>query len=311
MGNRVLLGNRSTGGYGFYVSKSGQNVLTCADKELLFDSRTSRTGQIYAGANNLSFVDDSSDQEATVRGTTNRFSTLLNQVNLNGKKIIIDGTTVTLSTTTTSYFGGTNFTTVDNIVTDINAASISGVTANRSNISSTDHRLRITKTTSDMVITYPASNSLETLVGIAAATYDYPDLSSNGVNWINSSGTTKASLGYIPLLILSETNSGAYDFEESDGDEEFMESVSRISLWRTTATHMYPASADANTPSVSAASLGNDPVARLDQATHLGAPTNIGRDYYADDVDNSMTNASFFVLRIPCGYGYMNSTYFG
>jgi len=306
MGNRVLLGNRSTGGYGFYVSKSGQNVLTCADKELLFDSRTSRTGQIYAGANNLSFVDSSSDQEATVRGTTNRFSSLISRVNLTGKKIIIDGTTVTLSTSSTSF--GVTFTTVDNIVTDINAASISGITASRSTLSSTDHRLRITKTTSDMVITYPASNSLETLVGIAAATYDYPDLSSNGVNWISSSGTTKASLGYIPLLILSETNSGAYDFEESDGDEEFMESVSRISLWRTTATHMYPASADANLPHVSA---GNNPIARLDRATDLGAPTNIGRDYYADDVDNSMTNASFFVLRIPCGYGYMNSTYFG
>ena len=38
MANRVLLGNRSSGGYGLYVSKDGENVLT-ADS-LLFDSRT-------------------------------------------------------------------------------------------------------------------------------------------------------------------------------------------------------------------------------------------------------------------------------
>ena len=48
MANRVLLGNRSTGGYGLYVSKEGQNVLTCADKELIFDSRANRTGLVYA-----------------------------------------------------------------------------------------------------------------------------------------------------------------------------------------------------------------------------------------------------------------------
>ena len=36
MANRVLLGNRSTGGYGLYVSESGQNVLTCSKDKLLF-----------------------------------------------------------------------------------------------------------------------------------------------------------------------------------------------------------------------------------------------------------------------------------
>ena len=38
MANRVLIGNRATGGYGLYVSKDGDNVLT--DDGLLFDSRT-------------------------------------------------------------------------------------------------------------------------------------------------------------------------------------------------------------------------------------------------------------------------------
>ena len=39
MANRILLGNRSTGGYGLYVSKTGDNVLDTTNP-LAFDSRT-------------------------------------------------------------------------------------------------------------------------------------------------------------------------------------------------------------------------------------------------------------------------------
>ena len=49
MANRVLLGNRATGGYGLYVSKANSNVLTCDRKELLFDSSQKRAGEVYAG----------------------------------------------------------------------------------------------------------------------------------------------------------------------------------------------------------------------------------------------------------------------
>ena len=306
MANRVIVGKRGSD-YGVFVSKEGENVLTCADKQLLFDSRKNRTGQIYAGANNLSFVDNSDDQEALVRGAANLFfSAFSNAGNLTGKKIIIDGTTVTLSTTTTIF--GQTYTSVDNMKADINAASISGVTAFRSTLSSTDHRLGIRKTTADMVISYPASNSLETTIGISASTYDYPDLSSNGVNYLTASGTVKPGLGYVPLITLVETNSGGFEFED-DGDEEFVESVSRISLWKTTATHMFPGAADADLPGVN--NFGSSYDAVLTHGTDVGAPVNTGRGYYSDDEGMEMTNASFFVLRIPCGYGYMNSTYFG
>ena len=49
MGNRVLIGNRTTGGKGYYVSKARHDVLTCARKELLFDSSQTRAGECYAG----------------------------------------------------------------------------------------------------------------------------------------------------------------------------------------------------------------------------------------------------------------------
>ena len=38
MANRVLMGNRSTGGYGLYVGKDGEDVLTTTNS-LLFDAR--------------------------------------------------------------------------------------------------------------------------------------------------------------------------------------------------------------------------------------------------------------------------------
>ena len=39
MANRVLMGNRATGGYGLYVSKTGDDVLTTTNP-MAFDSRT-------------------------------------------------------------------------------------------------------------------------------------------------------------------------------------------------------------------------------------------------------------------------------
>ena len=52
--NRVLVGNRSPGGYGLYVSKANSNVLTCDRKELLFDSSQKRAGEVYAGGSQSS-----------------------------------------------------------------------------------------------------------------------------------------------------------------------------------------------------------------------------------------------------------------
>ena len=56
MANRVLLGNRSTGGYGVYVSKANSNVLTCDDKDLLLSSNQKVSGAmpVYAGGSQSS-----------------------------------------------------------------------------------------------------------------------------------------------------------------------------------------------------------------------------------------------------------------
>ena len=36
MADRILIGNRATGGYGLYVSKPGEPVLTCGVDDLIF-----------------------------------------------------------------------------------------------------------------------------------------------------------------------------------------------------------------------------------------------------------------------------------
>lgn len=56
MANRVLMGNRSSGGYGLYVSKANSNVLSCDDKDLLFSSNGKVSGAmpVYAGGSQSS-----------------------------------------------------------------------------------------------------------------------------------------------------------------------------------------------------------------------------------------------------------------
>ena len=168
MGNRVLLGNRSTGGYGLYVSKDGSDVTSCAKKDLLFDSTSVRSGLVYAGATGLT-LNDSAD----------------------------------------------NFLTTG----------------------------------------------------------------------------SKASLGYIPLVISVEKNMGARF--ESDGSESV--DIDEISLWKTTTSTYTPCTAE------TLGSGGNG---------YIG-PQNGRRHNQISSTNENAINVSYFVLRIPCAYGYMTSTYFG
>jgi hypothetical protein len=47
MANRVLIGNRATGGYGLYVSRLTSDVLTCASDKLLFSTNHGETGSNF------------------------------------------------------------------------------------------------------------------------------------------------------------------------------------------------------------------------------------------------------------------------
>lgn len=105
---------------------------------------------------------------------------------------------------------------------------------------------------------------------------------------------SKTSLGYPPLVIFSEKNNGNLIFGDSGaggGD------VSQMSIWKTTTSTVTPCTAN---------------VATVVGQTFFGVRPSDGRGY--DQVNASQENAlnvSYFVLRIPCAWGYMNDTYFG
>ncbi|QDP49527.1 MAG: hypothetical protein GOVbin3695_56 [Prokaryotic dsDNA virus sp.] len=104
----------------------------------------------------------------------------------------------------------------------------------------------------------------------------------------------KDALGYIPLIVAVEKNRGELDVYS--GDEQFF--VSDISLFETTTVDFCPIEAD---------------VSKSQQNTSVQSQSTPDRGRSYSGVATSREdclNCSFFVLRIPCGYGYMNSTYF-
>lgn len=104
---------------------------------------------------------------------------------------------------------------------------------------------------------------------------------------------SKASLGYIPLVISVEKNMG----ERFEGDGSEYVEIDEISLWKTTTSTYTPCTAT----TLSGGGIGSD----------YPGPTD-GRNYdQISSTNENAINVSYFVLRIPCAYGYMTSTYFG
>lgn len=56
MANRVLAGNRASGGYGLYVSRPGNNVLNCANDKLMFNTNSGETGSSFFSAGHFQVV---------------------------------------------------------------------------------------------------------------------------------------------------------------------------------------------------------------------------------------------------------------
>jgi len=56
MANRVLAGNRSSGGYGLYISRPGNNVLNCANDKLMFNTNSAESGNAFFSAGHFQVV---------------------------------------------------------------------------------------------------------------------------------------------------------------------------------------------------------------------------------------------------------------
>lgn len=56
MANRILAGYRAVGGYGLYVSKAGEDVLTCNKSDLYFWTESEESGSNFVGYGPLQTV---------------------------------------------------------------------------------------------------------------------------------------------------------------------------------------------------------------------------------------------------------------
>ena len=101
-------------------------------------------------------------------------------------------------------------------------------------------------------------------------------IGSSGLTWTDSN---HASLGFIPLIIVIESEMGDAEIEDSTSpelDADF--ECTQVSCWESTETKVIPVDM------------------QLDPNGYSGDRYHSGR---------SATNVRFFVLRIPCQYGKM------
>jgi len=148
------------------------------------------------------------------------------------------------------------------------------------------HGLKIAKKNADATTVGPKDTIFDSRIrrrGVVYSTGFQSSLSSAGVNFKGS----KDTLGYIPLVISSETNQGDFEYDGgSDGEEASFYTSLRNSL-EFTETNIYPAEEGAN-------DYNGD----------------IHPTFRTRTSGNAVTDLSFKVLRIPCAYGYMTDTYF-
>ena len=91
MANRILIGNRATGGYGLYVSKSGEDVATCNKSDLYFWTENEESGSNFVGYGPLQTVPISGGAtSAPVESTTINISSS-STASLSFQDLVADG----------------------------------------------------------------------------------------------------------------------------------------------------------------------------------------------------------------------------
>ena len=133
MANRILIGNRATGGYGLYVSKSGEDVATCNKSDLYFWTENEESGSNFVGYCPLQTVPISGGatsapvESATVDlSSSSTASVSFQDLVADGDDVLIfGGTTAATTSSQSNAWKGVKFT----------SPSATGATANRSHSS--------------------------------------------------------------------------------------------------------------------------------------------------------------------------------
>ena len=74
MANRILAGDRSTGGHGFYVSRLTSDVLDCANDKLMFNTNSGETGSNFFSAGHFQVVPVSGGTGSTAPVTSDEYT---------------------------------------------------------------------------------------------------------------------------------------------------------------------------------------------------------------------------------------------
>ena len=111
---------------------------------------------------------------------------------------------------------------------------------------------------------------------------------------------SKDNLGYIPLVVHAEDiQNQTHNWATSAGYQTREWYATRTDILQTTSSTITPYRLGA----------GNAPGA-LPVAGRRTTSAEVGLQYDVDGTTHACTSLGYFVMKLPCAYGYMNSTYF-
>ncbi len=136
MANRILMGNRSTGGYGLYVSRLTSNVLDCANDKLMFNTNSGESGSSFFSAGHFQVVPNAGGTGGTaptvVSSTTisaNSTGTASYQ-NYAGTKVLMWGISAPVGTAGTYAYSSIGSTSATLANTNASSRTITNVSFN-------------------------------------------------------------------------------------------------------------------------------------------------------------------------------------
>ena len=136
MANRVLLGNRSAGGYGLYVSRLTSNVLDCANDKLMFNTNSGETGSNFVSAGHFQLVPVSGGTGSSAPVTTSTTTVPANSTatptyqNYASSTVLMWGVSAPISTTGSYAYSSIGSTSATLTNTNASSRSITSVAFN-------------------------------------------------------------------------------------------------------------------------------------------------------------------------------------
>ena len=136
MANRVLIGNRATGGYGIYVSRLTSDVLTCANDKLMFNTNSGETGSNFFSAGHFQVVPNAGGTSGTAPTVTSNTTVSANSTgsasyqNYASTKVLMWGISGAISTTGTYAYSSIGSTSATLTNTNANSRTVTNVAFN-------------------------------------------------------------------------------------------------------------------------------------------------------------------------------------